>query len=204
MDYAAAQIAKASRVAALRAAHPYLMPAGDNPLKMAAKNIRIELGRAFKGIKFSVKVRRFSMGDAIDVRWTDGPNSHQVDAIINRYQAGSFDGMDDCYNYKKDNDWCEAFGDAKYIHGARENSDKAVSSAIRTVVAMYQGNFDAYSIPVPTVEDYNKGLLWSVEVMPGATNYHSLQNLIQREMGRRTWSLNRTPKLQVVAEAVEA
>ena len=60
-------------------------------------------------------------GDSINVKWTDGPTTAQVDAIVNRYAAGSFDGMTDCYDYHR-SAWTEAFGYAKYVNTSREYS----------------------------------------------------------------------------------
>ena len=134
MDYKAKQAAQAAAVAALVACNPHLVPAASckgGSLIAAAKNIRIELGLAFPGVKFSIKSRRFSMGDAIDVSWIDGPTGAQVDEIIDRYSAGSFNGMDDSYTYSRDF-WIKAFGDAKYVHSRRDMSDAAIGRAIRT------------------------------------------------------------------------
>jgi hypothetical protein len=145
-DYKAAQAARQFAAQALQATHPHLVPAAGNALVAAAKNIRTELQRAFPGIKFSVKSRRFSGGDAIDVSWTDGPTSGQVDAIIDRYSAGSFDGMTDCYSYERCA-WTEAFGDAKYVHSARHYSARAIEGAIRTVFTRYAGNLEGIARP---------------------------------------------------------
>lgn len=115
-DYKAKQMARAAAAAALQAANPHLVPISackGGSLIAASKNMKVELGLAFPGVKFSIKTRRFSGGDAIDISWIDGPTSKQVDEIIDRYSAGSFDGMTDCYNYGR-NAWIEAFGDAKY------------------------------------------------------------------------------------------
>lgn len=126
---------KAARTFAAQAliqTHPHLVPAGDS-LTTAAKNIRIELKRAFPAVKFSVKTERYSGGDSIRVRWVDGPTSDQVERIINRYEGGSFDGMTDSYNHRNDHAWTDAFGEAKYIFADREHSEKAVLSAARRV-----------------------------------------------------------------------
>ena len=97
-----------------------------------AKNIRIELKRAFPGVKFSVTSDSFSMGNSIDVSWTDGPTTKAVDAIINKYRQGSFDGMTDCYNYEE-NLFSDVFGGAKYVHSSRRCSDEAYN---KTAVSM--------------------------------------------------------------------
>lgn len=54
--------------------------------------IRAALKDAFKGTKFSV---RCSRGSAIDIRWIDGPTTHDVEAVANLYRGGGFDGMQD-------------------------------------------------------------------------------------------------------------
>lgn len=185
-DWKAKQAAQAAVVQALYAANPQLVQIGGkvDALQAAAKNIRIELAAAFPGVKFSVKSKRFSGGDSIDVRWTDGPTGQQVDEIIDRYAAGSFDGMTDCYEYSRDA-WRDAFGNAKYVSSQRDDSDAAIAAAIRTLFARYPGNFT--DIEQPTPEQYRKGALWSVQV-PGLNN--DLQALIRREAYRRTWSIN--------------
>ena len=185
IDFKAKKAAQAATAAALHATHSHLVPlVGDaDALTTAAKNIRVELKRAFPSVKFSVKSRRFSMGDAIDVRWTDGPNSDQVDAIIDRYSAGSFDGMTDCYEYA-DGSWTRAFGDARFVHSHRDYSDKAIASAIRTVFAKYEHKLRG--IEAPTAQNYKRGALWSIAV-PGLSM--DLQSLVSEVIYRRTWAL---------------
>jgi hypothetical protein len=178
-DWKAQQAARQSVAAAAQAANPHLVPISDkvDSLQAAAKNIRIELARTFPGVKFSVKSSRFSGGDSITVRWTDGPTSAQVDEIADRYQAGSFDGMADIYEYSH-SAWRDAFGDAKYIHSTRENSDRAIASAIRTVC-------NQHDIEAPAVEQFRAGKLWGV----GGNGCHDLQSLIHQCAARRTWML---------------
>jgi hypothetical protein len=189
-DYAAIQAARKFAAEQLVATHPHLAPAGNNSLVAAAKNIRTELALAFPSTKFSVKSRRFSGGDSIDVSWTDGPTTSQVDPIINRYSAGSFDGMTDSYNYEHCA-WTDAFGDAKYVHSHRDYSARAIAGAIRTVYTRYAGNLEA--IAMPSAEDFNKGRLWAIAVPYLNTE---LQALINVEISRRTWAIERTAGVQ--------
>lgn len=70
-------------------------------LTTAAKNMRAELRAAFPRVKFAVRSKRFAGGDSINVSWTDGPPSAQVDAIVDKYADGDFDGMTDSYNYRR-------------------------------------------------------------------------------------------------------
>ena len=71
------------------------------------------------------------MGDAIRVRWTDGPTVKMVDAIVDQYSAGKFDGMTDYYDYRSTG-WTEAFGSAKYISTKRDYSDSVIAWAKKT------------------------------------------------------------------------
>ena len=192
-DWQAKQASKLSIVEALRAANPHLVPANGKgaSLVAAAKHCRIELKAAYPGVKCSVRTSRFSGGDSIDVQWTDGPTSDQVSSIVDRYSAGHFNGLDDSYNYS-DSAWTAAFGDAKYVHTKRDDSDRAIESAIRTVRAKYSGNFESKGIATPSAADYLAGKLWNVEVIDHANFHHDgLQSLISRELHRRTWALPR-------------
>lgn len=121
-------------------------------LVVGAKNIRTELKQAFPGIKFSVKTERFSGGDSIDVRWTDGPTTKKVDEIISKYQAWSFDAMTDSSSYNP-SPWTDLFGEARFVKSNRNYSDDMVAKAIEIVVKKWAGPDDE----VPTVDDYRKG-----------------------------------------------
>jgi hypothetical protein len=163
---------------ALQIANPHLIPDTGNSLVTAAKNIRIELKRRWPKVQFVVKSRRFSMGDAIDVSWTDGPTSKQVDPIINQYQGGDFDGMTDSFTYRH-NDWTRAFGDAKYVHGSRSYSDSMVTKSIAFLQIEYRTDV------VPTVEDYRRGNAWnSSPIVNGHHIEDCWQTLIMRDCER--------------------
>jgi hypothetical protein len=117
---------------------------------IAAKNIRIELKKAFPTIKFSVRTDKFSGGNSVDVEWTDGPTTKQVESITSKYQYGSFDGMTDCYNYGS-RLWNEVFGGSKYVSERRNFSEDLVEIAIIHLAKEYNAKL------VPTVDDYNHG-----------------------------------------------
>ena len=204
-DYAAKQAARDSVAKALQAASPKLVAVGkdwgkNDSLNAAAKNIRIELKAAFPGVKFSVKSSRFSMGDSIDVSWIDGPNAAQVDAIIDRYQAGSFNGMEDLYEYSRDA-WKDAFGDAKYVHSRRGLSDKTMEAAIRTVKAQYAGNLSARGLEGINVADYRAGKYRDLDIMGCGSVYWALDSIIYRAAAKRSWAINKSAKQYEVVEA---
>jgi len=118
-------------------------------LTTAAKNVRFELKAAFPGVKFSVKTQRYTGGDSLNVAWTDGPTTKQVDAIIQKYQGGSFNGMEDYYEYGN-NVFNDIFGDAKYVFANRSYSNALVAECIAKAVAEFGGE------PI-TVDDYRNG-----------------------------------------------
>lgn len=182
-DWKAQQAARDSAAAALQAAFPGLVPVSvkGGALVAAAKNMRIELKAAFPGVKFSVKSERYSGGDSINVFWADGPNSCQVEAIIERYQGGSFNGMEDIYEYKR-NAWRDAFGEAMYVFANRELSDKAIAAAIRTCLATGRIGEGA------TLEAYHSGALRRIAAYGGIGN-ESESDVIQRVAYARTWAL---------------
>lgn len=59
------------------------------------KAIRAALREAFPGVKFSLRGSRGTGHGWFSLSWTDGPNTHQVDAITNGFRSSYFDGMTD-------------------------------------------------------------------------------------------------------------
>lgn len=60
-----------------------------------ARLIRPFLKAAWPGVKFSVRSDSYSGGASIRVRWTDGPTTKQVDAVVKPFEGARFDGMID-------------------------------------------------------------------------------------------------------------
>jgi hypothetical protein len=60
-----------------------------------ASILRGELKRAFAGVTFRVRTSKYSMGSSVNINWTDGPLTADVDAVIARYKCEGFDGMTD-------------------------------------------------------------------------------------------------------------
>ena len=84
--------------------------------KEAAKAIRKELKAKFPNTKFSVR----SDYNSVRIEWTDGYTLDEVDAVVQRYKAGSFNGMIDMYEYDHDNP--ENLDRAQYIFTTRNLS----------------------------------------------------------------------------------
>lgn len=114
-------------LAELRAKYPWAKSGeGMTPHARCAANVREELRRTFPGITFKVTSERFSGGNSIDVRWKLGPTRAEVEAVTNKYIAGSFDGMTDSYTYDKSaySDAVGAvLGDIKYLSCSRDIDD---------------------------------------------------------------------------------
>lgn len=64
--------------------------------------IRENLKKAFPGVKFSVRYSSFAWGDSVQVERTGWPLEKQVDAIAQRNSAGTFNWMEDIYEYFDD------------------------------------------------------------------------------------------------------
>ncbi len=60
-----------------------------------AKIIRKALNCTFPGHKFSVRSRSYAGGASIDINWTDGPTTKEVEAITHQFESRGFDGMID-------------------------------------------------------------------------------------------------------------
>ncbi len=64
---------------------------------LTAKAIRAELKKAFPKTKFSVRSDNFTGGDSVRIEWTHGASQPSVNLIVDKYQYGHFDGMNDIY-----------------------------------------------------------------------------------------------------------
>jgi hypothetical protein len=113
---------------------------------LAAKNIKYELNKAFPGVIFSVRSKSFSGGDDVNVSWELGPTTKEVDAIIDRYQEGDFDGMIDLYEYRRDSEtskFQKENGSAKYVFSQRSFPDYAYDIVIKHLCEIYNVPFEA-------------------------------------------------------------
>ncbi|WP_407522726.1 hypothetical protein PDL71_15595 [Lacibacter sp. MH-610] len=87
----------------------------------ASAAIKQELKKYFPCIKFSVTSDSFAGGNSVDISWTDGPTTKQVEAITSKYQYGHFDGMNDIYENSNHRD---DIPQAKYVQEHRRISDE--------------------------------------------------------------------------------
>ena len=94
-----------------------------------AQLIREALKVAFPGVKFSVTSDTFANGSSVDIAYTDGPSSRQVEAVYDRFKSGSFDSSQDMYEYNQGTTVVDGQGQlvhvqygAKYISARRSYS----------------------------------------------------------------------------------
>lgn len=177
MEKAAADAQFSMAVAALKVdpALAHLEALSDNTgrSEQAPKNIRKDLKKHFPGVKFSVRTSRSS---SVTVSWTDGPTDAQVEAVVNRYKAGSFDGMTDCYEFHR-SPFGDVFGSVQYVSTRREESEELKAYAIAEAFRRYA--VDLQGVEVPSVEEYKRGNLYLTPVCCGVRNVRDLQGLIR-------------------------
>ena len=92
----------------------------------AAKLIRKDLKEHFPNIKFTVTTDNYSMGDSITVEYTDGVAREKVESVINKYQKGNVNAMEDIYEYTNSQD----FPQTKFLFIERSYSNEAINSTI--------------------------------------------------------------------------
>jgi len=130
-----------------------------------AKLLRKELKEKFPGIKFNIRSRSFSGGNDVRIDYINGVPADEIRKIVNKYEAGSFDGMTDMYNY----DYDKTGPTAKYIMVNRNISDDVWEKTKRDLAysygiadvedeSLWQKKFDAWSSVVVHRELVNKCL----------------------------------------------
>ena len=119
--------------------YPHLIPMSKDGT--AAKNIRIELKKAFPGVKFSVR----SDHGSVRVSWSDGPKYDAVQKLIDRHAEGDFDGMTDSYNYDYNNAFAQVFGGSRYLF-----ANRTISPALTLKAAQELG----YTLTPENIDQY--------------------------------------------------
>jgi hypothetical protein len=92
----------------------------------AAAAIRKELKENFPQIKFSVKSENYAGGNSVNISWVDGVPESKVKAITSKYEYGTFNGMNDIYEYDNVND---NLPQVKYISEIRTISNEIYEAA---------------------------------------------------------------------------
>ncbi len=111
----------------------------------AAKLIRQELKVAFPAVKFRVTCSSYSMGDSVSIYWDNGPTYEAVNQIVRKYQYGSFDGMQDLYEFTNNR---KDIPQTKFVIAQRsitENIYQAAFDYVKTRWVWLQGCETVYS-----------------------------------------------------------
>lgn len=140
-----------------------------------AKLIRTALKEAFPGVKFSVKSKTYSGGASINVGWTDGPTTKQVDGIVKVFEGSYFCGMTDYkgQSYSAINGEEVRFG-ADFVFTNRKFSLAFLAATAQSVCEAYRlqmqlkvidNGWGAYvenagSIMVPNANEYLDRLIY--------------------------------------------
>lgn len=117
-----------------------------------AKNIRKDLRLNFGKLAFSV---RKSGSDSLSIEWTDGPQECQVKDLLQKFRSGSFNSMEDYYEFSE-SPFHKIYGGVQYINLKRNLTDMMIEREIQTVIAE---NYPDWHGDLPTVEDYRTGML---------------------------------------------
>lgn len=134
-----------------------------------AAMIRASLKVEFPGVKFSVRSKTYSGGASINVDWTNGPTTKQVDAVVKFYEGASFDGMIDLKSYEYTmNEAGEVihYG-ADYVFTNRRISDDNLilcvaqwnaenSVKMEIITETYNGRTHSYQRPVESQDWHDK------------------------------------------------
>ncbi len=149
-----------------------------------AKLVRKALKEAFPGVRFSVTSHVYSGGASITVKWTDGPNTKQVDAVTSCFEGSYFDGSIDYKGsvYHMLDGQPVSFG-ADSIHTNRDHSDKAVNKAIDALCRRYGAQMREQGIERPNAEDFNRGRLWAVRI---GSFPHDVQGMLHEILARQS------------------
>ena len=140
-----------------------------------AKLIRQALREAFKGIKVTVRSSTYSGGASINIGWTDGPNTAQVEAVAKRFSGAYFDGQQDykgCTFAMLDGQVVR-FG-ADFVFCNRSHSADLVGKACASVARRFGMAF------VPTAADFKAGRLH--EIYPGESSWGCTVGQLVREV----------------------
>lgn len=113
-----------------------------------AKLLRAALKAEFPGVKFSVRSHTYSMGASIDVSWTDGPFTHEVQSTLDLYKGATFDPMIDLKSYHSsllaspDGTVREVHFGADYVFGHRSLSPEYTARLVAIIEAGTRRRFD--------------------------------------------------------------
>lgn len=107
---------------------------------LAASAIRKELKAAFPAYSFKVTSQRYSGGSSVNVEAQDlsPEQSKIVKSIIDKYQYGSFNGMEDIYEITNNRDDLPQVQYVSYENGISDNMKKKVIAYMQSTLAGFE------------------------------------------------------------------
>lgn len=133
-----------------------------------AKLVRQALKESFPSVKFSVRSDTYAGGASIDVHYTDGPKTSDVERVARHFNGSYFDGMIDYKGsiyHALDGEKIDLGADFVFVN--RSYSDAMIQSGLDALYEKHAGNFEREGTPRPTVDDYKNGRLWGVPLGGG-------------------------------------
>lgn len=132
-----------------------------------ASLIKKELQARYPLVEWRVKSAIFAGGDSVDVNYTDGPTSHDVQSICDKYVNSNFDAMTDCSNYEKPGYGGEG---VRFASANRHYSKEATDASRARLVSLYHLEGLSDNDPIP--DNWRVGGYYCLDQLIG----HELQD----------------------------
>ena len=118
--------------------------------KKTAQNIRADLKKHYPKIKFSVT----SDHNSVNIRYvSDKVSSYEVEKLLAKFTAGSFDGSDDSYHYSN-TAFSKVFSTIKYIFADRTFTNEHIQ--------LHLDKTNEKCGTTYTLDDYNNGNIYDI------------------------------------------
>jgi len=142
--------------------------------KGTAALLRRVLRATFPATKFSVTTSRGANCSSVSIRWTDGPSVARVNEVARQFEAGSFDGMTDMYDYDASR-YIEVDGvlyrpNCRYVFTSRECSPRLFLRALQAVAGYWHLTSDERV----TLEQVEAALITSDNILSAETKLNRL------------------------------
>lgn len=154
-----------------------------------AKLARQILKEAFPGVKFSVRVSKYSGGASIYVRWEDGPTGKEVDELLSPLDGTYFDGMIDYSGTR----YALLDGNKVSFGGTLMSTRTYSQAAIAEAVSNLRDNANSDVRDQITLEAYERGQLWNVQPFGGCYTDTSAAAEIGKLLAARRYGLEALP-----------
>jgi len=122
-----------------------------SPHAATAHAIRQELKKAFPATKFSVTSSSYSGGDSVVVNWQNGPTYKDVDSVVDKYQYGHFNCMEDIYENSNNR---TDIPQVKFVQTRREITQDTLAQVFAWLQETH-AHFDCVS----TIDEYSNTLM---------------------------------------------